>query len=175
MKTGFFNGGDFGGLFRRRPRVTHISDPDAPKEVQELGKVLQEIQPHLEKLVRVARAIPVKQPFLDIGVMVDGKPANFHFKDNYIPEEFRKIIPVPHNLPMMEDAPRVPKADLVASIEHLLRKAYPMVIDEDVLGAIWSPHHNAAIKIAEILEKSRDRDRKMMAKEIGKLLDGLQY
>lgn len=167
MKTKLF---DFGDLFGHRKPT---NDPATPQEVKDLSKVLREIQPSLERFVRVARKLPVNQPVLDIGFIIDNKPCNFHFKDDFIADTLWVMKnDIPANLPVAE---RVPKEDLIASVETMLRSIYGNVQDQDVLGAVWSPHHAAAVKLSEILDRARDRDRKSIAKAIGRLLDGYGY
>ena len=164
---------DFGDLFggkRKKLEVKPMDDSNAPPEIKNLSLALNKIQPMLVNFVRVTRAIPGVEKILDIGIVVDGKPCNFHFKDNFIPD----IIKGMNNGAVPSVEMRVPKEDLVASIEMMLRQIYK-VEDVDVLGAIWSPHHAAAQKVGEILEKARDRDRKLIAKEIGKMLDSFKY
>ena len=174
MKKPTFDFGDLFGGKRRKLEVKPMDDSNAPPEIKNLSLALNKIQPMLIDFVRVTRAIPGVEKMLDIGLLVDGKPCNFHFKDNFMPDIIKEMEKggAPRNLPVEV---RVPKEDMVASIEGLLRQMYPMVIDQDVLGAIWSPHHNAAMKLAEILEKARDRDRKFIAQEISKMLDSFKY
>src|SRR3989304_5280133 len=163
MKTKFFNFDDLFG--KRKPEITLNSNLPVPQEVKALTEEIKKVHPALESLVRISRKIPVPNKELDIALLVDGKPCNFHFQDNFLPDLLSKQGITPDNLPVE----RIPKEDLVASVEMMLRQIYK-VEDTDVLGAIWSPHHAAAMKPAEILEKARDMDRRSISKAIARLL-----
>ena len=170
MKTRFF---DFGDLFnfngRRRVPVKEAGGNPIPPEVQGFADLLRESQPPLEKIIRAARKIPGASVFSSI-LLVDGKPCLLNFKDNVAPGELEKHMEpqslAPANLPV------APADDLISGIEKMLREIYK-VEDTDVLGAIWSPHHAAAMKLGEVLEKAKKRDRANIVKNIARLLEGL--
>ncbi len=171
--TRFF---DFGDLFnfngRRRVPVKEAGGNPIPPEVQGFADLLRESQPPLEKIIRAARKIPGASIWSAV-VLVDGKPCLLNFKDNVAPGELEKHMAeqnlAPANLPV---APVAPPDDLVISIEKMLREIYK-VEDMDVMGAIWSPHHAAAMKLGEVMEKAKKRDRANIAKNLAQFLQGL--
>ena len=178
MKTRFF---DFGDLFnfngRRRVPVTEAGGNPIPPEVQGFADLLRESQPPLEKIIRAARQIPGASIFSSV-LLVDGKPCLLNFKDNVPPgaleremEAMVKPINVNGNF-IPENLPVAPSDDLVSGVEKMLREIYK-VEDTDVLGAIWSPHHAAAMKLGEVLEKAKKRDRANIVKNIARLLESL--
>jgi hypothetical protein len=69
-------------------------------------------------------------------------------------------VPVPKAAPAVHPHVQQPAEDLLAGIEKVLRKVYSEVQDENILGAIYSPHKSVALEIAKIMEAARLRDRK---------------
>ena len=65
-------------------------------------------------------------------------------------------------------------ADLVAGITTLLRQMYPTVKDTEVLGAIYSPHHNAAVEISKVMEAARKRDRDEILRRMTEFLNSFK-
>lgn len=149
-----------------------------PPAVQDFANMIQNSQPALEAIVRKARTVPGANLFTSI-IIVDGKPCLLSFKDGVAPQDLEKEVAMmgehmaksataPANLPI-ESVP----AELLQGVEKMLRVIYSDVKDTDVMGAIWSPHHGAAMKVAEMMEAARKRDRVNIVKGIQKLLEHL--
>lgn len=166
-------GGDgfFDGLFGKRKLVKQpLENNDT------MHAALEACQPQLLNLVREARKFPGDVTKMELGVMADGKPCtiNISIVDNVLPSnlppELKEDIENAHPA----NTPRTPKDDLVASVESMLRAIYKEQ-DVEILGAVYSPHHSAAMKVGEILEVARDQDRKHTAKAIIDFLKTLKY
>ena len=67
-----------------------------------------------------------------------------------------------------------PPPDLIAGITTLLRQMYPTVKDMEVLGAIYSPHHNAAVEISKVMETARVRDRNEILRRMTEFLNNFK-
>lgn len=67
-----------------------------------------------------------------------------------------------------------PPNDLVVGIQTLLRQFFPTVKDVEVLGTVISPHHNAAVQIAKIMDTARVRDRNEVLRRVTEFLNSFK-
>lgn len=162
VKTGGDDDSFFKRLFGRGGR--QLEKVEMPAEIKNFNAALKAAEPALGMIVKEFRQLKGAGSRVEIALLVDNKPCTLSFMDAQIPQEI--IQQVAHELNPLHPVPvHTPQPDLVKSIEDLLRAIYKEP-DRDILGAIYSPHQSAALKIGEILERARDRDRQALLKAI---------